>query len=362
MFLPIRFLAVGALLLFVCRTHAQPASAPTTAPAASESLLNGAITFTPPPADQGWTLAGKTHDGKTVAYAIGKHAAMAVNVTPQDTALDDSAANKLGPFIIKRTRDEVAKNGAQSIDPPRNEKDDRFFLHIHDRFKKDDQTADRLQVYRVIGKNLVTVATTIWSDDAEETKRSHEITEQVALSAAGPGGVGGHRPAAKTQATAKPKLATTKPATLSQAKLRVTPPAGWTSELKDATSGVVATFHDPQETGDVIAVGVKPLPKEATKDPKLRDAVIDELLSGEKQQFKIEGATVDGASETLKDNRFLKKVRTKYQGSGKRFTVTSRALRVGDAVVSVTSIAIDDAAPTVEQLGDELAVGIRPIR
>src|SRR4051812_44959709 len=170
-------IAFIALLLVASRAGAAPASAPASAPGAAEteSLLDGAITFTPPPADDGWTLAGKTHDGKTIAYAIGKHAAMAVNVTPQDTALDDSAANKLGPFIIKRTRDEVAKSGAESIEQPKNEKDARFFLHIHDRFKKDDQTADRLQVYRVIGKNLVTVATTVRTDDPDESKKMHEV-------------------------------------------------------------------------------------------------------------------------------------------------------------------------------------------
>src|SRR5690349_20251461 len=90
-------IAFAAVLFIVSRAGAAPASAPTSAPSAAEteSLMNGAITFTPPPTDDGWTLAGKTHDGKTIAYAIGKHAAMAVNVTPQDTALDDSAASKL---------------------------------------------------------------------------------------------------------------------------------------------------------------------------------------------------------------------------------------------------------------------------
>lgn len=347
----------AVMLVFASRASAaEPASAPS---GSTESLMDGAITFTPPPSDDGWTLAGKTHDGRTLAYAIGKHVAMAVNVTPQDTVLDDSAANKLGPFIIKRTRDEVAKSGAQSIEPPKNERDDRFFLHIHDRFKKDDKTADRLQVYRVIGKNLVTVATTVWTEDADEAKKMHEVTEQVALSVGGPGGAG-HHVGAKPQ-TVKPRLATTKPLMLSDAKLRVSPPASWTADVHDGSSGMVATFRDPQESGDVIGVNVKPLPKEATKDPKVRDAFIDEMLSGEKQEFKIDGATVDGASETVKDNRFLKKVRTKYQGGGKRFLVTTRALRLGDQVVSVSSIGVDDAGTSVEQLADELATGIRPI-
>src|SRR2546423_8617669 len=101
---------------------AAPPTAPSSAPAADGSLLNGSIHFTAPSGE--WTSLGKTKDDRTAVYSIGKRAAMAVNVTPQDTALDDSAASKMGPFIIKQTRERVIKDGGQEIDPPRNEKDD----------------------------------------------------------------------------------------------------------------------------------------------------------------------------------------------------------------------------------------------
>src|SRR5204863_4433650 len=214
-------------------------------------------------------------------------------------------------------------------------------------------------VYRVIGRNLVTVAATSFSDSPEDAKKVHEVAEQVALSASGAGGTSKIK-SAKPPAV-KPKVATTKPSMLPNAKLRVPPPAGWTEELTDASNGVVATYRDPQESGNLIAITVRPLPKEAAKDPKLRDALVDEIVSGEKQQFKIDGANASGQPETVKDNRFLRKTRTRYEGNGKRFTVTSRQLRIGDEVVSVSSIAVDETASAVETLADEVAVGTRAL-
>src|SRR5438874_8749119 len=114
----------------------QPATAPTTEPATA--MLAGGIVFTPPAE---WTPAGHGGNGKILAYqAADESGVMAVNVDQQEASLanNDAAAIKIGQMVSKQIRDNAAKsNGSvQIIDPPKLEKDDRFFLRVHHRFKK----------------------------------------------------------------------------------------------------------------------------------------------------------------------------------------------------------------------------------
>ena len=86
-------------------------------------------------------------------------------------------------------------------------------------------------------------------------------------------------------------------------------------------------------------------------------AGVQELLV--RSEVKIEGAQVQGDSQTIKDNRFLRKTRTKYQAKGKGFQIGSRQLRVGNSVISVTTVSLDEQADTVERLADDVALSIR---
>jgi len=332
---------------------AAPASSPSSAPA-TESLLRGAVTFTPP--SHGWELQGKLEDGKTVAYSLEPNKArMAITVTPQELALDDAAAARMSQFICKRLREDVAKSGAEVHTPPRAEKDDRFFLRVHDRFTHDGQLADRLQICRVLGIELVTVAVTAYSDSPEEVDGIFKEAEQLLLSVRAPGR---QAVVAKAQA-ARPRGPASKPVVLEQAKLRITPPPGWRAELTDNAAGIVATFRDPDDETNLIAVSVRPLPKQAQADPKVRDILVDEIVAGEQQQFKIDGAQLQGTTQTIKDNRFLRKTRTNYQAKGKDFQVGSRQVRIGNAVISVSTVCLDDQAEIVERLADEVAANVR---
>jgi hypothetical protein len=345
---------IFATCLIVSIAHAAgPTTAPSTAPA-TETLFGGKLTFTPP---AGWELRGKLDGGKTASYALEPDAAlMAITVNEQEIALDDAAAAKMAQAICKHLRDSIPKSGAEILTPPIAEKDDRFFLRIHDRFTKDGKLCDQLQLYRVLGVELVTVAVTAFSGSPDDVKKTFEEAEKMILSVQAPG-----RAHAKPQA-AKLTTATTKPVVLTEAKLRIAPPPGWRAELSNNASGIVATFRDPDDETNLIAVSLRQLPKEARSDPKLRDLAIDEIVAGEKQQFKIEGAQVQGNTQTIKDNRFLRKTRTKYEAKDRTFEVGSRQLRVGNAVVSVSTVSLEEQVENVEKLADEVAVGIRASR
>ena len=362
--LPHRLIAMQACALATCSLLCfvlQARGAPTTGPASTQStqtLADGAISFIPP---EGWTQAGKATNGRTLAYIQTRpvKATMAVNADHQQAPLDDAAAQKIGQMQCKRILDNAANGNIEIVDQPVVEKDPRFFLRIHHRFKKGPSIGDQLQLYRVFGQELVAVAVTAYTDSPDNAKPIFDAAEQVMLSAHGPG-------AAVTNPTTAhspkaPQLAA-KPITLNHAKLRLTPPDAWRADVNDAASGMVATFHDPADNTNLIAISLRQLPKEAKADPKMRDAMLEEMANGETAQLKIEGAEPVGQTVNVVDRRFLHKTRTRYRAKadGRQFGISSRQLRVGDAILSVSVVSLEDAYETIDKLADQVALSARP--
>jgi hypothetical protein len=351
-------LVVG-FLIFSSFAIAVPTSTPTSAPSSapgsapgSETLADGAISFDPPP---GWSQALKSPNGRTIAYVSTQpvKATMAVNADHQDVRLDSVAAAKIGEMQCKKIADNAAKSNIQILDPPHVESDDHYFLRIHHRFKKGENVGDQLQLYRVIKSELVAVAVTAYAESPDQAKTVFDEAEKVMQSVRGAGsGESG-------AASMKPPSLANKPLALSQAKIRLSPPEGWRAELNDAASGMVATFHDPADSTNLVAVSVRQLPKEARTDPKMRDALLQEMASGEKAQIKIDGAEPVGETQTITDRRFLHKTRTHYKSGPRRFDVSSRQLRAGEAIVSVSVVSLEDKFETIDKLADQVALSIR---
>jgi hypothetical protein len=342
-------------LLLPATLFAQPAA--TTAPA-TEALINGDIVFVPP---AGWKLDGKTDNGRLAKFSRSDPlAALVVNVDPQPDVLDDSAAPKIGQLLCKKIRDNAAAGQFELLTQPKVETDDRFFLRIHHRFSHEAETADELQIYRVIGKNLVAVAVTVFTDTTEQAKPVFTDAENTLLS------VRTARQqaviAARTSAATPKTHPATRPTVLTQAKIRFSAPAGWDADTNDNPAGIVASYKDPSQGFNTIVISVRPLPPEAKTDPKLRDVLVDEIVEGEKAQFKFDGAQINGSPEKITDNRFLRKERTRYQKADSKIQVTARQLRIGDAVVSVAMVSLDANATDIDKLADEVALTVKPIR
>jgi hypothetical protein len=278
-------------------------------------------------------------------------------VNVQTAVLPDSAAPKIAQSLAKGIKDHADKGDFELVTQPKTEPDDRFFLRLHHKFKKGELVGDEIQIIRVIGLDLVTVAATAFTDNPDEAKQvfddaaktlmSVKTAKQAAMSTPTHGAVSKARPA-------------THPTALPQAKIVFNGPGGWSEETNDNTTGIVATYHDPVEQFNTIVISVRPLPPEAKKDPKIRDALVEEIVNGEKTSFKFDGANVVGETETVKDNRFLKKVRIRYEKADSKIQVTSRIRRVGDAVVSVAMASVEANANDVDKLADDVAMTLRP--
>ena len=320
--------------------------------------MGGDIVFVPP---AGWKLDGKTDNGRLAKYSRSDPlAALVVNVDPQQDELPDSAAAQIGQMLCKKIRDNAAAGQFELLTQPRTEPDDRFFLRIHHRFAHEAQTADELQIYRVMGKNLVAVAVTVFTDTTEQAKPVFDDAEKTLLSvrtARQQAAIDG-----RTSAAMPRTHPATRPTVLPLAKIRFNAPAGWEADANDNVSGIVASYKDPNQGFNTIVISIRPLPPEAKTDPKLRDVLVDEIVDGEKTQFKFDGAQIDGSTEKITDNRFLRKERTRYEKGESKIQVTSRQLCVGDAVVSVAMVSLDANAVEIDKLADEVALTIRPMR
>lgn len=348
------------LCLALCFILAAPAFAEPATEPVTESILNGEMLYSPP---DGWKLDGKANDGKRAQYShASPHARIDFVVLPQQTILTDTYAPTLGQKLCDKLRAGIVAQKMTLTEGPKMEKDDRFFLRIHSRYNKGSENSDQIAIYRVIGKDLVSVIATSFADSPDDAKPVFDDAEKMLLSVKSSKQAAAAASAA-THTLAKVMKPATRPTALPQAKITFNAPAGWSEETNDNTSGIVATYHDPAESFNTIAISVRPLPPEAKKDPKARDALIDQIVSGEKAQFKFDGANVVGDSETVKDNRFLKKVRTRYEKADAKIQVTSRQKRIGDVIVSVSMAAMEPAATDIDKLADEVAMSLRgPVR
>ena len=335
--------------MLVSSVSAQPTSAPATAPV-TETLMKGDITFTPP---DGWKLDGKANNDRLAKLSHAKPlAVMVVNVDPQQAPLGDSAAPQIGQMLIGKIRDNAKKGDFELLEPAKAEKDDRFFLRIHHKFRKGTEVGDQLQIYRSIGKNLVAVAITVFTESPEESKKAFADAEQLLV------GVNKNKPGSAAH-NAKATKPATRPTMLHAAKIIFNGPAGWTEETNDNATGIVASYHDPVDSFNTIVISVRPLPPEAKKDPKMRDALVEEVVKGESTSFKFDGAQTVGDPEVIKDRRFLKKVRIHYEKPEAKIQVTSRTMRIGDQVVTVAMACLDSAAAETDKLADDVAVTLR---
>jgi len=339
---------VAAILLMALA----PTSGPTTRPApttqAAVTLAAGAIRFDVP---EGLRLLGKRVDDLSASFAPPDDSALlTLVVAPQQSSVDDRLARKLGPLIVKTIEQQAAKGEIESLSPPKIERDNRFLLRVHDRFRAQGKTGDRVQLYRGLGKYLISVTATDFTETPDRAGLTHIQGEHLVLS------VSLDRPDRSSQSTSPAR-----PTTFAQARVRLTAPAGWHGETNDQPSGIIATWRDPEDRTNLIAVSVRQIPKEARADPALRDVAVDEIVAAEKLTFVIDGAEPTGETRTIDDKRFLRKTRTDYEARGVKFSVTSRQMRAGSAIVSVTMVALRDRADEIDRLADKVALDARAI-
>lgn len=351
-------LVTGALIALA----SPPTSAPTTAQTGNDATLcHGIVHYTVP---AGWKLRGKAADDLSAHYnSPNGKSILSVVVVPLKQRISDAMIEQIAPSLTKKILADAQKDGAEVLTAPHEEHDDRFAVKLLDRTRKDGHTIDRLHLYRREASMLLSVVCRVTAETHELAEPVHKVAEQLLMDVTLESlNESSTRPTTKPATSAKPAADATGPTVLVKARLRIlTPPPGWRVQKPDAATGVVASYHERGGENGLIVVSVRPIPAEAKKDPKIRDILIDEMVSGEQASMQIPGAKEKDKPHAVTDARFLRKTARTYDVEAAGYTVVSRQIVVGNSLVSVASLAPDERAAEIDAMADTVATSAKPL-
>jgi hypothetical protein len=267
---------------------------------------------------------------------------------------EESASAQMAMAIGKAIRESAKKEKIEMVVPPRVEKDPRFLLKMHDVLRTEPgqggaggKLADRVQLYRVIGLNLVHLSATAWVESQDQAKASHEAAEKML---------------AEMLLTRGQKRVV-----YPRAQLKMVLPVDWKEQKSDQANGLVTILTDPKDGGRQIIVRARIIPKDARAYTAKRDALLERMVDEERRTTPFAAGAADakgaggaggaGAGETAGEmageisGGILKAIKRVKDG----LSVETRYFVVGDVMVSVRSISPAPAAPAPE--GDAGAAG-----
>ncbi len=332
---------VVIFLMFMCAVcAAATTTAPTSAPFANEPIGHGVVRFAPPP---DWDLAKRADNDMSVSYkSPDGSGVLSIAVTPQQDAITDSPKANMAKAIIKGITESLTKDGTELLIKPRVEQDDRFYLKVHDRSKKDGKVADRIQMYRAVGLNLVLVSVVAFTDDESKAKEVHAIGETVLLSA-------------RTSRTPKPTI-------FGKTRVQITAPLDWKEEKHDKPNGLTAIYHDPSDTEQSIVVKSRILPRDAKDDAAKRDAIITQMLDADRSgEPPVKGAKRTEEPDAPADPKTLKTSRAVYKTESNEYQADTRFIAVGDVILSITTISRPGNADALKKTTDLLVETVKAV-
>ena len=163
-----------ALLLTACLAAA-PATAPTASPPATKPVLGDLVSlgddlvhlYAPPP--ERWTLLPTKVASVNLAYfqADDKKSAIQFELAAADFQISPDLAGQMAVGIVKSLKEMRRKSGTAVVMQPTIEKDRRFDIVVHERFKVGDNTVDEMHLYKSVGPRTVMVAASSVSDDPD---------------------------------------------------------------------------------------------------------------------------------------------------------------------------------------------------
>jgi hypothetical protein len=311
-----------------------------------EALIDGSIRYLPPPADAGWKPLGKTDDRLKATYQTedGK-GQITINVSPQTRDVPDTYARQMALIIGKGIREDADRSGRTMLLQPRVEKDERFFLKIHDRVSGEHGVSDRLQLYRVMGLNIVHVAVIALKDKPEEAKPIHTAGEEL------------------LDGMVLTRGQT--PVVYPRNKLKIKPPIDWKETKTDAVNGLVVTYSDPKPPARQIIVRARVIPKATLDDPAKRETFIDKMVDDERRTPPFSNTAKPGEEQLISGGaprEYLRHVRTDSAAEGgAKLRVQTRYFVVNDVLVSLRSVSGADDEEILK-IADALAVDVKPSR
>ncbi len=339
---PIAFMLVmmPAMLAVAATPPASvPATPPTSRPSEMEPLADGTVRYTPP---ENWNLIVKRPDGLGATYqSRDQTSTIVITIIPQDRAVADSSRDAMARIIDKGIREAAAKEHRALLIAPRVEQDDRFFLKMHDAVQIEGGVAERIQMYRVIGLNLVHVAASAAGEQLDDARDVFDKAERL---------MAGMRVSRGAKRVLYPR-----------AQLRAIVPLDWTDRKIDQANGPVATYADPKEPSRQLLLGARIIPKAAREDKAKLDALV--VLMIDQERALPARLTANGEDQNVPGATYLRQTHaTALSDKDGAMLVDTRYIVVGDVLASVRSIAKASDAVTMNSIAEKFAGNLRPVK
>ena len=153
---------------------------PATAPTVSvDSFASGAYHFIPLPAPD-WAPYKPNAAAESILFVnTTRDGQIQLALEPKDTSIDKSNADILATTFVKKIKETHTKNKTVMVMEPTIERDERFLIVIHEKYKVGKATADELHVYKNVGPRLVEMTVNTVASDPDKVKTTHDQGESL---------------------------------------------------------------------------------------------------------------------------------------------------------------------------------------
>jgi hypothetical protein len=168
--------AVAVSLLFLLgAATSQPSSQPV---GEKQVLGGGLIQFVGPPSPP-WSMTAGAGGDAALFIDSNKDGAIQISLLPKDANVDPGVADQVAVAILKQLRSQRTASGVTVVMPAKIERDKRFAIVIHEKYKVGEKTADELHLYKSVGPRVVMLTVNTVADDADAVTATHELGEKV---------------------------------------------------------------------------------------------------------------------------------------------------------------------------------------
>jgi hypothetical protein len=164
-------------VLFASLLAAGPASKPASGP--DMSFARDQYHFPAPPTP-GWTAVKPDPAAENITFINEKHdGAIQMVLLPKDASVDPDIAMNVAVAMVKQIKEDRAKAGTEMVMEPKIEKDKRFAIVIHEKYKAGKNVADQLHIYKSVGPRVVMMTVNSVADDDDKTADIHAVGESL---------------------------------------------------------------------------------------------------------------------------------------------------------------------------------------
>ncbi len=155
------------LLLFISFAGASPATKPVAG--LDTSIASDQYHFPAPPSSE-WKAVKPDPAAESISFIDSRQdGQMVVALLNKDASVDPDIAQQVAVAIIKKLKEMHTQQHQLLVMPPKMEKDKRFAIVIHEKYKVGQHIADQLHIYRSVGPRVVMLTVNSVSDDPVRT-------------------------------------------------------------------------------------------------------------------------------------------------------------------------------------------------